>query len=168
MNHRLLFLAAAAALLLPAEAPAQLMSGFRYEQSVVGPGGGMHVGQRSGGAIAGPFGASSWESRSGTFVAPSGATVQYAERSGAVFGPLGGMRGASTSYVHAESADRGFTYSRYSSRSVATGPVGGMAVGPFGGVAVGPVGGVTVSRTAAVAGPFGPVGYSRAGGMIWP
>jgi hypothetical protein len=138
MNYRLLFLPVAAALLLPAEAPAQLVSGYRYEHALVGPGGGMAVGQRSGGVVAGPLGASSWGSRSGSYVAPSGATVEYAQRSGAVVGPLGGGWAGSSSYVHAESADRGLTYSRYSSRSTAVGPVGGLAAGRAMAAAVGP------------------------------
>ena len=152
MTYRLLFLLAASALLLPGEAPAQLAAGYRYERAVVGPGGGMYIGQRSGGAIAGPFGAAAGVSRRGAYVAPSGATVQYGERSGAVVGPLGGVRGGSASYVRAESADRRFTYSRYSSSGLPVGPVGGVAVG----------------RYSAAVGPFGAVGYSRSGVIVRP
>src|SRR5690348_16314880 len=84
MNYRILLLLAASALLLPGEARAQLVSGYRYDHAVVGPLGGVSVGQRSGGVVVGPFGATTGMSRSGTYVAPSGATVQYAERSGSV------------------------------------------------------------------------------------
>src|SRR5262245_44813636 len=108
MKVRLLFLLAPAALLLPGEALAQLGSGYRYERTVVGPGGGVYAEQRSGRAVAGPFGAAVRAERSGSYVAPDGATLEYSHRSGGVVGPLGGVRG-STSYVHAESADRGRT-----------------------------------------------------------
>jgi hypothetical protein len=145
MKYRLLFLLAASAFLVPGKAPAQLASDYYYQRAAVGPGGGMYVGQRSGGAVAGPFGAAAGVSRSGSYVAPSGATVEYAERSGAVVGPLGGVRAGSASYVHAESADRGITYSRYS-RS-------GTAVGPYGGVPVG---------------PYGAASYGRSRAMFWP
>src|SRR5262245_44117697 len=151
MNYRRLILLAASALLLPGKASAQLASGYQYQRTVVGPDGGVYVGQRSGGAIAGPFGAAAGMSRSGSYVAPSGATLEYSQRSGGVVGPLGGVRG-STSYVHAESADRGLTYSSYSSN---------LAVGPVGGVAYG-------RTTAAAVGPFGAVGYRRSRVIGWP
>jgi hypothetical protein len=145
MKYRFLFVLAAAAFLVPGQARAQLASDYYYQRAAVGPGEGMYVGQRSGGMVAGPFGAAGGMSRSGSYVAPSGATVDYAERSGAVVGPLGGMRAGSASYVHAESADHGITYSRYS-RS-------GTAVGPYGGAPVG---------------PYGVAGYRRSGAMFWP
>jgi hypothetical protein len=88
--------------------------------------------------------------RSGSYVAPSGATVEFNEQGRSVVGPLGGGWSGTTSRVHAESADRGLTYSRYSSRSSTSGPVGGVAVG---GVAVG---------------PSGAVGYGRSGAILWP
>src|SRR5262249_26718989 len=119
-----------------------------YERTVVGPDGGVYSEQRSGRAVAGPFGAAVRAERSGSYVAPDGATLEYSHRSGGVVGPLGGVRG-STSYVHAESADRGLTYSSYSSN---------LAVGPVGGVAYG-------RTTAAAVGPFGAVGYRRSRGV---
>src|SRR5262245_53905678 len=156
MKYRLLFLLAASAPLLPGVAPAQQVSGYDYERTTVGPGGGVFVGQRSSRTVAGPFGAATGTSRSGSYVAPGGATVEYAQRSGAVVGPLGGGRVSSASYVHAESADRGLTYSRHSSRSSPVGPAGGsMFVGQ--------------RSTAAVAGPFGTAtGVSRSGSYVAP
>jgi hypothetical protein len=194
MNHRLLFLLAASAFLLPGEASAQLSSRYRYERTVVGPEGGVSVEQQSSRAVAGPFGAATRVSRSGSYVASSGATLEYSHRYGSVVGPLGGVRGSS-SYVHAESADRGLTYSRLSS-SLAVGPDGGVAygrttaaVGPFGAAddllsempaelaselsyertVVGPSGGVSVEEQSsrAVAGPFGAATrVSRSGSYV--
>jgi hypothetical protein len=152
MKHRLFFLLAAPALLLPGEAPAQFGGGYQYERAVVGPGGGMYVGQRSGGAVVGPFGGAAGFSRSGSYVGPGGATVQYAQHGGTVVGPLGGMRTGSTSYVQAQSPDGGMAYSRYSSR---------------GGVGIGPVGGMVYGQAAAV-GPFGAAGYVLPGAMPAP
>jgi hypothetical protein len=138
MRYLPLFLLAASALFLPGEAPGQQTSGYQYDRTVVGPGGGVYYGQRSGGTVAGPFGAASGVTRSGTYVAPNGATVEYNQRSGSVVGPLGGGWAGSTSRVHAESADRGLTYSRYSSRSTAVGPYGGLAAGRAMAAAIGP------------------------------
>jgi hypothetical protein len=152
MRNRPLFLLAASALLLPGGASGQLTSGFQYQRSVVGPGGGMYYSQRSGGTVAGPFGMTSGVSRSGSYVGPGGATVQYAQRSGSVVGPLGGGWAGTTSRVLAESADGGVAYSRYSS-STAVGPVGGLA---YGGLAAG-------RAMAASIGPFGAADYSVSG-----
>jgi hypothetical protein len=117
------------------------------------------VGQHSGGAVAGPFGAAgAW--RSGSYIAPSGATYEYAERSGGLVGPLGGVQSGGYSYEHYESADRGYTYSRYSRSGTAYGSYGGVAVGPYGGVAVG--------QTTTVVGPYGGVGYRRSAVIGWP
>jgi hypothetical protein len=122
-------------------------------------------------------------SRSGSYVSPDGATLEYSEQSGTVVGPLGGGRTTSASYTHYESADRGYTYSRYSSSASTIPPVGGYAVGGYavggyrvGGVGVarttavgvGPVGGVGVSRTAVGVGPFGGVGYRRSTTIVRP
>jgi hypothetical protein len=126
---------------LPGEAPPPpVSSAYQYERSVAGPDVGYYNEQRSGGTVAGPFGATSGATRSGSYVAPSGATVEYNQRGGAVVGPLGGGYAGSTSRVHAESADRGLTYSRYSSSGTAVGPVG----------------------------PYGAVGYRRPGVIAWP
>jgi hypothetical protein len=137
MKNPLLVPLAAAALLLPGEAPAQPAPGYRYQRTVVGPDVGYYNEQGTGGVVAGPLGAASGVTRSGSYVAPGGATVDYSQRSGAVVGPLGGVRGGSASYVHAESADRGLTYSRYSS-STAVGPYGGLAAGRARAAAIGP------------------------------
>jgi hypothetical protein len=140
MSYRPLFLLAATAFLLPGQAAGQLTSGYQYERSVVGPGGGTYYGQRSGRTVAGPLGMASGMTRSGSYVAPSGATVEYDERGGSIVGPLGGGYAATTSRVHAESADRGLTYSRYSSRSTAVGLYGGLAAGRAMAAAIGPFG----------------------------
>jgi hypothetical protein len=124
MRYQPFFLLAVSAVLLPGAALAQPVSGYRYQRTAVGPAG-AYTEQRSGAVVPGPFGAVAGTTRSGSYVAPSGATLEYAERSGAVVGPLGGVQGGSTSYLHAESADRGKTYSRYSS-STTVGPAAGV------------------------------------------
>src|SRR5262249_42760438 len=73
MNHRILFVLSAAVLLVPGEAPAQPASGYQYQRTVVGPGGGVYNEQRGGGTVAGPFGATAGMTRSGYYVASGGA-----------------------------------------------------------------------------------------------
>jgi hypothetical protein len=138
MRYQLVFSLAASAFLLPGEASAQVASGYQYQRTVVGPGGGVHSAQRSGGTVAGPFGATTGVAQSGTYVAPGGATVQYNSRSGSVVGLMGGGWSGSSSRVHAESPGGGATYSRYSSTSSAVGPAGGLAAGRAMAAAVGP------------------------------
>jgi hypothetical protein len=134
---------------LPPEPPPD----YSYPPGVLGPAEGVAVDQRSSSTYAGPFGMTTSGTRNSYYVAPSGATVQYAERSGSVVGPLGGTRSGSISYLHAESADHGVTYSTSRSHYGGVGPVGGVAVG--GTMAVG-------------VGPFGAVGYRRAGVIVGP
>jgi hypothetical protein len=138
MRYQLVFSLAAAAFLLPGEASAQVASGYQYQRTVVGPGGGAYSAQRSVGTVAGPFGATTGVARSGSYVAPGGATVEYNSRSGSVVGPMGGARAGSSSRVYAESGGGGATYSRYSSSSSAVGPVGGLPAGRVMAAAVGP------------------------------
>jgi hypothetical protein len=187
MSNRLLFLLAAPAVFLPGQALAQFSSGYQYERSVVGPGGGVAVTRQSSVSVGGPFGAAHRVAQSGTFVSPTGGTVQYSERSGSVVGPLGGVQTGSTTFVH-----------RASYSSVGVGPVGGVAVsqtttaaaGPFGPAyispeappasaasyhyersVVGPGGGVSVMQhsSVAVGGPFVPAFTApRAGSAIAP
>jgi hypothetical protein len=171
MNNRLLFLLAVSVFLLPGKAPAQVPSGYHYERTVLGPGGGVYTEQRQGSVMAGPFGAAGGMTRDAYYTAPSGENIQYHERGGGVVGPLGGMRGVSSSYLRYENADQSFTYSRFSGSSTAAGPY----LGPYGAVgAYGAVGGYGAVRAYGAVGgygavgPYGAVGYRRSRMVVWP
>src|SRR6185369_9122464 len=126
--------------------PVEESSDYYYEHAVVGPGGGAALEQGASEVVAGSLGMATSVSRRVAQTAPDWATYEYSERRGSVVGPLGGTRAGSASYFHAETADRGLTYSRYTSSRSTVGPVG-------------PVGGVAIGRTTAAAvGPFGAAG----------